>query len=624
MSNYPSEFSVRLRNFGSFIDSEQFTIRPGLNSFIGVNNAGKTALLFALASFSTSAKAKQLGYPYGNVWEFLKRYKRADIDPLMEIEFPITGRRNEILASLWGLKSQPTLPVPDRESLLFRWVLGNDDLGLVDIRSFEHEKGRVVESELLRLVNDPINSDEIKAVVADHPFGLTPPDGAVQLPAFDVTLLASRSDLRPFKFNKTPNQLSSLWPELFQSVVLLSTHRNPPTRGQLIHTIALDPVASNLPQVLATIQLTTPELENGRQLFDAIQNELKLLFPEFKSIRTEIVAERNPPEMEVKLDLTTGGSVPLSHSGTGVQQVLALLTGAFVSKEQSLFLLDEPHSYLHPAAERGLIKLLDRLGRDRGHYFCVATHSPIFASHNRKQLFAVRMNRDEGSKVRSLRNAADILDTIGISNPDLFTYSRVVFVEGPSDEKVVTAVSQLILDDAMEYRLKIQRLGGDGILKNRSRAEFIDLLCKTNAAEVHVPIRFVLDSNDWNDEVRNKLSSLRDSEGGQVIYFLKLQEIENYLLHEEAIVFALDQRLANRNMSHLKPDVVEIRKIIGSHYGEKGSDVLTAIFLQYECDYSKNKDVEHLLSFILSRAPQHLQPLIDELSTVVSTGEPNL
>src|SRR5262249_36811703 len=160
----------------------------------------------------------------------------------------------------------------------------------------------------------------------------------------------------------------------------------------------------------------------------------------------------------------------------------------------------------------------------RGHYFCVATHSPIFASHSRSRLYAIRATSESGSKVRNLTAAADILDALGVNNPDLFTYSRVVFVEGQSDEKVIRAIIDMVLDSKAGHRLKIQPIGGDGILKNRSRAEFISLLHKANVSEVHVPIRFVLDSNDWGKEERQKLAALTDPDGKPVVHFLKLPE----------------------------------------------------------------------------------------------------
>jgi predicted ATPase len=622
MSKHPKEFSIRLRNYGSFTDSETFVVRPGLNTFLGVNNAGKTVLLFALASLSSSARTKQLAYPHGTVGEFLKRYKRADGDPTFDVEFPIASARGEILKSLCSLASNPQFPNEGAlgDSLRFVWVLTDDVVGLVNIYSRVSHEGRVIEKELLRLVHHPPNPDAPKVIVAEHPYGFDRPN-SYRPPEFDVVVLGSRTEMTPFRFQEPQNQISSVWPGIFESVVLLSTHRNSPARAQHQYAVVLDPTASNLPQVLASIQLSSPDLQNGRDLFDKIEHELRLMFPEIRRVRTEIVPNQHgagqPFEVEVKLDLTTGGTVPLSHSGTGVQQVLALLTGAIVSKNRSLFLLDEPHSYLHPSAERGVIKLIERLGDEHGHFFCVATHSPIFASHSRKQLYAVRTTSEDGSKVRSLSAAADILSVIGVNNPDLFTYSRVLFVEGQSDEKVVRAISDLVLDAGMEYRLKIQPLGGDGILKSRSRAEFIDLLLKANSAEVNVPLRFVLDSNDWSNEERGKLSALRDTENGQVVHFLKLPELENYLLNAEAIVFALEQRLASRNIAAVKPTVAAIRKIIDGSSATKGSDTLAGVFSKFGCDYSKNKDIEHLLSHMIANAPEHLRPLIDELSPVL-------
>src|SRR5262249_42024295 len=132
--NTLSRFSIRIRNFGSLLDSDFFNIGRGINTFIGINNAGKTALLFALASLSTSARARNLAYPLGSVNEVIKRYKRSEADPILEVEFPIASARSETLKTLCSLASQPNFPEhgDERDSLRFVWVLGGE-LGLSNI-----------------------------------------------------------------------------------------------------------------------------------------------------------------------------------------------------------------------------------------------------------------------------------------------------------------------------------------------------------------------------------------------------------------------------------------------------------------------------------------------------------
>lgn len=620
MNENTSEISIRIQDFGCFSDSGFFTVGQGLNTFIGINNAGKTALLFALAGLSPAMKGKDLPYPLGSVVETIKRYKRLDADPVIEVDIPMSGVDGTgILEGLCKLASESRFPEhrDPRDVLRLRWVLGNDEAGLCDVSSRVYSQGRLIERKLSSLTQNSSNRQSQLFIINEHPYGYSRPN-TFSPPQFEVTMLPSRTDLHPFKFND-PSRAPRLLPTIFDSVVLLSTHRNPPARAQHNYAVGLDPVASNLAPVLATIQMSSPEIENGREVFDNIQSELKILFPEILRIRTEIIPSNRSGQtldIEVKLDLTSGATVPLSHSGTGIQQVLTLLTGALVSKSGSLFLLDEPQSYLHPSAERGLIALLQRLGKERGHYFCIATHSPLFASHSRTRLYAVRASEESGSTVHSLSHAAEILDVLGINNPDLFTYSRVIFVEGASDEKVLRAIADLVLEPRSEHRLKIQPLGGDGILKSRSRAEFISLLHKANASEIHVPLRFVLDSNDWSKDERQRLQALSDPDNKPVVHFLDRPELENYLLQPQAVLNCINQRLQARSLT-TKAALPEVENTIKANSTLKGSGVLAKIFESYDCDYSKNKDVELLLTFLLENDPAHLNPLLEELSDVM-------
>ena len=63
--------------------------------------------------------------------------------------------------------------------------------------------------------------------------------------------------------------------------------------------------------------------------------------------------------MQDREDLT----VPLSEAGTGVGQVLSILTVVLEADHPTLILLDEPQSFLHPGAIRKLIEILKRYPR---------------------------------------------------------------------------------------------------------------------------------------------------------------------------------------------------------------------------------------------------------------------
>jgi recombinational DNA repair ATPase RecF len=73
------DFGFQVLNFASFDDSGPISIREGVNGFIGINNAGKTALLEALCSLPNFLALPQ-------EWNFhqqnkFKGYLRTDVAP---------------------------------------------------------------------------------------------------------------------------------------------------------------------------------------------------------------------------------------------------------------------------------------------------------------------------------------------------------------------------------------------------------------------------------------------------------------------------------------------------------------------------------------------------------------
>jgi predicted ATPase len=107
--------------------------------------------------------------------------------------------------------------------------------------------------------------------------------------------------------------------------------------------------------------------------FHESQQVMGQLFPEIDAILTQAVGES-----QVQLtyrDRFAGRNTPLDQSGTGVAQALHLVALTLFSEPGRIFLIDEPHAFLHPGAERQLVGFL----RDHPeHAYVCATHSPVF------------------------------------------------------------------------------------------------------------------------------------------------------------------------------------------------------------------------------------------------------
>jgi predicted ATPase len=128
---------------------------------------------------------------------------------------------------------------------------------------------------------------------------------------------------------------------------------------------ALSDSADSLAPFLDTLQ------SNNRDKFIEIEKVVTGIFPEFRQVNP------HKTQNEVSIVLTKKDSqdkIPLTHCGTGVEQILSIATFVLTTPPGNLLLLDEPHSYLHPTAERQLSSFL--LAHPE-HRYVITTHSAI-------------------------------------------------------------------------------------------------------------------------------------------------------------------------------------------------------------------------------------------------------
>ncbi len=80
-----------------------------------------------------------------------------------------------------------------------------------------------------------------------------------------------------------------------------------------------------------------------------------------------------PTDTMERVDL----SFPLNSSGKGVAQVIALLT-AIMSVDKAVVIIDEINSFLHPAAVKALLRILQT--QYQQHQYIISTHAPPLLS----------------------------------------------------------------------------------------------------------------------------------------------------------------------------------------------------------------------------------------------------
>jgi len=151
------------------------------------------------------------------------------------------------------------------------------------------------------------------------------------------------------------SQLHTLVVDAFQSMFYVHPRRRSQPGTFHAISLALDPDAGNITTVVATLY------NNSRyDLWPQLEDFMTDVFPEIRNVEVRMLPVSQPPtaEIDLRYGRADGLSVPLRFSGTGVEQVLTLATAILTAAPDRCFLIDEPHAYLYPAAERGLLRLL--------------------------------------------------------------------------------------------------------------------------------------------------------------------------------------------------------------------------------------------------------------------------
>ena len=297
--------------------------------------------------------------------------------------------------------------------------------------------------------------------------------------------------------------------------------------------------AENLPVFLQTLY------GRNRKAFEQIESLVISIFPEFEAVNP--ATERN----QVRITLSrrdVNRQIPLTHCGTGVEQVLAIATFSVTAEQGAMLLIDEPHSFLHPTAERQLVNFLRQ---DLNHRFVISTHSAVFInSVEADRITHVEAPGTTFSNAQPSPEIGRILLDLGYRNSDILFYDSLIVVEGKSDKTILphllraSGVPSITLD-AIGYPT-MEGVPSDTRSLQIAVQKYEKLL--KSLSQTHQPRVYLFDGDRTQEDVKI-LTGMRDATGKDAVpvKFLPRTEIENYLLVSGAITAALHEeaRLAD-------------------------------------------------------------------------------
>jgi ABC-type transport system involved in cytochrome c biogenesis ATPase subunit len=554
---------VEFIQFARF-ERQFISLTPGINLIVGRNNSGKTALLRGLTTLGSLPVTGVLALPVNLNGYIRKNRGRTDSFDIELIYKP--DNSDELFIEDADKELQQRLI--DNGILRFKFRVHSQGTVYFLSGTFMLTEGEIVNGfSSFNLVSINANGQAIKHFTKlnnwSSGMGKTMPSSSISTPEGNRPLFGTGSQIgAAFGSIKTR---------------LLEAHRTALGNPTMQAASRLDRNGSNLTNVLYTL------LGQERAKFLKIEDLLKDIFPALNSI--DLVAENNTVAIFFN-DKLSNSRIALQCAGAGIEQLLMLATLVMTEPFGAIILIDEPHTYLHPAAERALMRFL----RGNAHHtYVMTTHSPVLInSVAREEITHLSETETTFIQRTALSTSHHILQDLGFRNSDLLFNDYLIIVEGKSDPAIL-----LILLKNAEVEERILSTTGfarfEGVPSGRLTALYreikkFELLVRSLGSGEH-PRLYLLDSDrrsDWNEIEKWRgpepfLNPLNISR-------LPQTEIENYLLVSDAIFSAIAEMLEGSDIQSTitKRDVESVLTEMGGTDSVKGSSVLEKVFQYFK------------------------------------------
>lgn len=519
---------IRVSNYKSFSNSERMILDNKMNIFVGKNNSGKTAFLEALSLNFTDNPHMSLD---------VKPNFNSYIEKESSVELNVS------------VSSQEIKEIFNEDYRNKRLVIKSslEDTPPGQLRSISDQLEMLLQTDINLMVKlrGDIKKESIQIKGFSHSFEAFPfSHSSGKLYQFYY------EDEKAKNVNKDSDSYSGN--EVISNIIFENFRKSVYKFNALRQNIGsceikdsknglLDPDASNLPAVLLL-------LGNNPVKYNEYVRYVKQVFPGIEDIRPNIVDGTSKTEIRVwtqpillkRDDLT----IPLIECGTGISQVLAILYVVTTNETSKTIIIDEPQSFLHSDAIRRLLRVF----RDHPqHQYIIATHSPIIINNlASNKTFLIRLEGQkstiESIEASDASQMSKILDEIGASISDILGYEKILWVEGPTEEKSFPEIIERI-DPELALKVKVLGVKNTGDFDKKSIQLTLDVYKKLCNGIGLIPpaVGFIFDrESKSNPEIQDLVR-----QSGGLIHFLRRKLFENYLLEPQAIANVLNELIKN-------------------------------------------------------------------------------
>ncbi|QIO51210.1 ATP-binding protein [Rhizobium leguminosarum bv. trifolii] len=597
----------RLDAYGPFSDSSWIELSPTVNIFVGENNAGKSAVL---RSFLRHLPA----VPHRDAVEWRSEYLRR---PKHSVEVEFSGAELD-----WTLRTMGEGN---------GWYIASSSFTTeTEFKRFALDQLKMthLEEALSRSGNsdfEPLNPVRSGPLVKLY---------SLQFQQGNWAVLSHGSGL---PVSGLPGVLSRTWKD---KVFVFEALRSSPGRMGYAAPSRLDANAGTLAIQLNGLQRDSPEL------FNKLVFHLTSIFPTVGNL--SVSAADNAFEIRVwatREQRTRELSFSLDDSGTGIAQAIAILYIAMTMND-AVLVIDEIGSYLHPAAAKALLRILQ--SHYPQHQYIISTHSPEVLSAGRDaKVFWVRKHDFESTvtevDLSNLRTLREVTGQLGVSMTDVFAAEHIVWVEGETEE---ACFPMLLAQSGDKTRsvLFIAVLATGDFQDKRVKADKIFQIYERLTSATAPVVSKVAFNFDSEDLAEDKKVDLNKRSGGR-IHFLPRRNLESYLLQPAAIARVIVEAVKGEqvlDVTQIEASVTgELQKAaIDRRYGTPadppafdneewlsrvdGASLLRDLFgtvTEQTLEYRKTTHSVALVKDLLDRQPDKLASLVAYVSELVNVAK---
>ncbi len=345
---------ISFKNYKLFKEKQTLELKP-ITILIGKNNSGKSAVLKlpTLIEGSLSGKFKDPFVLVNDGVKIASEYRDIVYGrTFKELELEIFQKKS-ISDDDDFLRTE--IYIDDNEPIIESWNC-NDKFDLLKLDENNYQNNII--NKVLETYFEGINLKSI----AFHD-DLLPKEDFFPLPVFKIA-----TD--------------------FIGAIRLDAQQNYPYSSNIPDKSSID--GSNLYQFLIDDYLTT-----DKKYFNQVSNWIK---DKFEGWELKIVVDGYKKEIPAIIELEKGSlKINISQTGMGISQVLPLIIRSYKPcKEETLIIIEEPESHLHPYAHAQLAQLLfESIISDNNKKYLIETHSQNFVLRMRRLVAEGKLNSED-------------------------------------------------------------------------------------------------------------------------------------------------------------------------------------------------------------------------------------